>query len=662
MNTLIYFFLLIFTIPCVGSLLTDYIIEVDVEQPTLQNGSFKTFGIEFSTNADFSFIASDLLKYDLEIQIIDQVNHTKLPKNLKIHYSSRNTPPYLIAQILSHLHAYKHCIVNNIPFALMLEKDAFIYSDPSCLYTHMEELEKTDPNWDILFTDVHYHLPKDGSLAAPQLNINGRILPTHAKLSENISRVNCRYGTVSFLISLSGMKKILNFYSNYWLDLPYDQALFKIPNLKIFSVNQDIITNVHRCKKYDRWLASRISNSTKFSDELSFTSSYPIGKNIIHSEDLLIPHNWELIKPYVRKKFEYIIETNNWIRDLDNVLSPDLSDQTIVINPMGHIISGNETAAQALFSQDTVEVLVSDKQNKKDPQFSLNNCEKLSSEQKDFLAYQYLQLFPHHFIVCLFPRAEGLDDLTERILQKHGVIIYKKMLTLNKLGSLEFIKLIYHGEGWVGNEENNYKLGHVKANQCFPPRLLDTSPLRVYLYYCPSLDEVKMVKASIRELYQCSNDSIHINDYPHQAKMVGAAVFNNESIYFLNHRQSNKTPNFNWLLPHFKLLVAEKNLPIDHYCVDTSGVLSVYGLRDCQDLDILHDPNYPLPPKDNIDSHNAYLKYHQLSLDEMLWNPNNHFYYNGVKFLSLDLVKNMKENRGNSKDKNDVQLINSLRP
>eukprot|EP01028_Stygiella_incarcerata_P012146 TRINITY_DN7303_c0_g2_i2.p1 TRINITY_DN7303_c0_g2~~TRINITY_DN7303_c0_g2_i2.p1 ORF type:complete len:427 (-),score=-84.01 TRINITY_DN7303_c0_g2_i2:593-1873(-) len=43
----------------------------------------------------------------------------------------------------------------------------------------------------------------------------------------------------------------------------------------------------------------------------------------------------------------------------------------------------------------------------------------------------------------------------------------------------------------------------------------------------------------------------------------------------------------------------------------------------------------------------------------MLFNPNNYFYYDSVKFLTLQNVKNMKSIRGEEKDFKDIELINN---
>ena len=98
----------------------------------------------------------------------------------------------------------------------------------------------------------------------------------------------------------------------------------------------------------------------------------------------------------------------------------------------------------------------------------------------------------------------------------------------------------------------------------------------------------------------------------------------------------------------------------DDYCITASSVLSRYGLREGKDLDYLHRGaqigGHPL-----VDSHNEYSKgRYILSIDDILYNPDNHFYFNGIKYVSLRVVKDLKEKRGEPKDKKDLELINEL--
>jgi hypothetical protein len=62
-----------------------------------------------------------------------------------------------------------------------------------------------------------------------------------------------------------------------------------------------------------------------------------------------------------------------------------------------------------------------------------------------------------------------------------------------------------------------------------------------------------------------------------------------------------------------------------------------------------------------ISSHNEYSNgRYDKTIDDIIYNPKNHFYYNGIKFASLDIVKSLKVNRWEEKDKIDVELINSV--
>ena len=62
----------------------------------------------------------------------------------------------------------------------------------------------------------------------------------------------------------------------------------------------------------------------------------------------------------------------------------------------------------------------------------------------------------------------------------------------------------------------------------------------------------------------------------------------------------------------------------------------------------------------DVSCHNEELKYYRHSKEDIIFNPQNHFYYKGVKFASLDVVRAMKKFRNEEKDVVDVELINKL--
>jgi len=64
-----------------------------------------------------------------------------------------------------------------------------------------------------------------------------------------------------------------------------------------------------------------------------------------------------------------------------------------------------------------------------------------------------------------------------------------------------------------------------------------------------------------------------------------------------------------------------------------------------------------LPANKNLESHN---NHHPNDRDDIIFNPENHFWYNGVKFASLSVVKEMKQNAGGQQNRNDMKAINQL--
>ena len=89
--------------------------------------------------------------------------------------------------------------------------------------------------------------------------------------------------------------------------------------------------------------------------------------------------------------------------------------------------------------------------------------------------------------------------------------------------------------------------------------------------------------------------------------------------------------------------------------------MAAYGIRDTGDLDYLHDRNFPnkkLAPK--ITSHEGWTQYYHTTAEDILLNPRLHFYFSGIKFATLDVVREMKIKRWEKKDRRDVELINEF--
>ena len=84
--------------------------------------------------------------------------------------------------------------------------------------------------------------------------------------------------------------------------------------------------------------------------------------------------------------------------------------------------------------------------------------------------------------------------------------------------------------------------------------------------------------------------------------------------------------------------------------------MSLYGLRDCKDIDKIYYNN-PISDSSNQYPENPY----KVTLDNIVNNPIYHLYYNGFKYVSLDVIKNMKKIRNEPKDIIDVKLAEEIK-
>jgi hypothetical protein len=317
-------------------------------------------------------------------------------------------------------------------------------------------------------------------------------------------------------------------------------------------------------------------------------------------------------------------------------------EEPVPVNSDGDIVNGSHRLAAALHLQRPINIR--DLTPKENPRIESNYeffIERNGGMPKHMLqrtALEYVKLKSNSHIVCLFPICFDRMKDVMNVINKHSNLFYHSDTTLNSEGQLNLMKEIYLTDGWA-NEEGIRR----KGNQCFMGR----NNVRFLVIDGKDLATVKDMKNKVRALFNVGNHCVHITDTHEEAIRVAKTVFNDNSIHFLNNRKNVSFPNY------VKLLKASK--PSDNTVITGSSVLSLYGLRDCKDLDII---DY-----DNVltDTHNQYLeKFYKITLDDIVNNPRNHLYYNGHKYVSLNVIKNMKETRNESKDVTDLQLIEKI--
>ena len=316
-------------------------------------------------------------------------------------------------------------------------------------------------------------------------------------------------------------------------------------------------------------------------------------------------------------------------------------DEPVPVNDEGHLANGSHRLASALFHQRPINTrdTNSDENYPVECDYKFFIKKGLSSQILKRSALEYAKLKSNTHVICLFPIAHTRLDEVMDIINEHCNIFYHSSETLNSRGQIGLIKEIYLKDGWA-NEQGIQR----KCDQCF----MGKTNITFVLVDAKDLETVKEMKKKIRSLFNVGNHSVHINDTHEEAVRIAKTVFNDNSINFLNNRKIATFSNY-------KNLMSAIN-PNDNTVITGSTVLSLYGLRDCKDIDLIYHENAP------ADSHNQYLETHyKLSVDDIVNDPRNHLYYNGYKYVSLGVIKNMKIVRNEKKDIVDVQLIQSIK-
>ena len=267
------------------------------------------------------------------------------------------------------------------------------------------------------------------------------------------------------------------------------------------------------------------------------------------------------------------------------------------------------------------------------------------------MALEFCRIKNNVYTITLFPSHHfSYATLLAMIREKYG-IIYRKRITLTNTGMFNYIHNLYYGESWIGPKESNYPGVTAKASLCFSLG----STVEVLLVEEDNVEELFKLKQELRSHCGVSNHSVHINDTQEETWRIASSVFNWNSIDCMNKRRFYNTPNFDFYFDSYRNILSQYDDRED-FCVDSSAVLSAYGLRDCRDLDFLHLRNVEDLAL-MVECHNSESHHYRVPKNEIIYNPQNHFYFHGVKFASLDVVDDMKKTRGEEKDKKDRVLI-----
>ncbi len=279
----------------------------------------------------------------------------------------------------------------------------------------------------------------------------------------------------------------------------------------------------------------------------------------------------------------------------------------------------------------------------------------MSDVSMGYMAIQYARLKKNCYMACLWPRADA-DQIgeAESRLRTAGPIVYAQEVYLTYRGICNLMTQIYGHQAWTGSIENHFSGVNGKAEACYR----EGQPVRTYLFEASDLDSVLEIKKQIRDIFQIENHSIHISDNGDETTVMAELMYNRNSVDFMNRADPYQYSGVYNKLRELKSLIADNGYDKSRFIVDSSAVLEVCGLRQAADLDFLTD--YVFEEKsqiEGVDDHKSQLPYYTVTLAQMLYDPANYFYFEGMKFITPQRLIEMKEKRGEAKDIRDVRML-----
>ncbi|MDR2512407.1 MAG: hypothetical protein LBD01_01200 [Puniceicoccales bacterium] len=347
--------------------------------------------------------------------------------------------------------------------------------------------------------------------------------------------------------------------------------------------------------------------------------------------------------------------------DTWNSLSQNGFDKARSRIPVGEnyeVINGaHRLAACALLNQD---VYVEQQAAGRCDDFLEFQKKGIDPDMADFAALEYVKFNPDAYIVNLHSVTDPQHDgRVEEILNRYGFIYYKKKVHMTFNGYINLKKLSYgldnwKRESWIGGVEDDFSGAKEHAR-----RSMGEHPLRVFVFVCPNLDDVVQAKKEIRDIYGIGNHSIHINDTSDEALELAQTYFNRNSLFVINTRPYDQPVTvLDGLIVELKKQVRKDGIEMDAVCAAGSTPLSVLGLRESSDLDFLYCGDGKFEGGGSISNHDSQLGYYPYNKTEIIQNPEHHFYYRGLKFITPAILLQMKKKRGEvPKDIRDCELI-----
>ena len=250
------------------------------------------------------------------------------------------------------------------------------------------------------------------------------------------------------------------------------------------------------------------------------------------------------------------------------------------------------------------------------------------------------------FLLHLYPAiTDKYYCQIESVVSELSVLHYKQKVRLTRRGLINCKKISYSSQGdWIGNVGNRWFGLRKHAKKSIRGQYGSTW---VYVLTAEGLGKMRELKARIREIIGKGTWPCHITDTHQEAIELAQIYFNKNALMATNSRSiCYDVSILNKRIDEVKKRLETAKLPLSGIIGVGSTPFCIAGIRQAKDFDFLAlTKDYEIINDSIYSAHDSQLKYYPYTKQELIMDSNHHFYYRGMKFISLDALLKMKLRR-----------------
>ena len=309
------------------------------------------------------------------------------------------------------------------------------------------------------------------------------------------------------------------------------------------------------------------------------------------------------------------------------------------IAPNGSPLNGAHRLAASLVHKLDVQCYMTD-----DPQAGQLDCSYyffatrrnivptgLTIPHADAMALQYAKLKSNCRLLCLFSHTMAKESEIDEIIMDYGLPVYEKRFKLGEHGRVNLMRELYKGEEWICDRSSYFYGARVKSGRCFAKG----ADIRVMLFDPNSGVDLVEMKDRIRQLFGVGKDSIHINDTHEETVRLSELLFNNNTLIASNNFHATDRLGLERTVRALKRVCRRKGIDPASLCLAGPAVLAAYGVHDSSEVQLISHSESPA----GFDCINDLVDSTELKRTELIYDPANFLYFEGMKILSLQNVE-----------------------